>query len=77
MLSLAKLRVGQEAHQLSGVAESLDDSYTGAGEASGRWAGIGAERLGAGCDVKAFNTCRNSPRQAGMTVSMTSSPLGR
>jgi AAA domain len=28
----------------SGVAQSLDDYYTGAGEASGRWAGIGAER---------------------------------
>ena len=33
MLSIAKLRVGQEAYQLSGVAQSLDDYYTGAGEA--------------------------------------------
>ena len=53
MLSIAKLRVGQEAYQLSGVAQSLDDYYTGAGEATGRWAGIGAERLGLTGDVAA------------------------
>ena len=35
VLSIAKLRVGQEAYQLSGVAESLDAYYTGAGEAEG------------------------------------------
>lgn len=46
VLSVAKLRVGQEAYQLSGVAQSLDDYYTGAGEAAGRWVGAGAERLG-------------------------------
>ncbi|MFZ6003039.1 MAG: MobF family relaxase [Actinomycetota bacterium] len=46
MLSVAKLRVGQEAYQLSGVAQSLDDYYTGAGEAAGRWLGSGAELLG-------------------------------
>jgi conjugative relaxase-like TrwC/TraI family protein len=46
MLSISKLRVGQEAYQLSGVAQSLDDYYTGAGEASGRWVGTGAARLG-------------------------------
>jgi conjugative relaxase-like TrwC/TraI family protein len=51
VLSIAKLRVGQEAYQLSGVAQSLDDYYTGAGEASGRWAGIGAETLGLTGDV--------------------------
>lgn len=34
-----------------GVAESLNDYYTGAGEALGRWAGIGAERLGLTGDV--------------------------
>jgi conjugative relaxase-like TrwC/TraI family protein len=45
MLSIAKLRVGQEAYQLSGVAQSLDDYYTGAGEASGVWLGGGAGRL--------------------------------
>ncbi len=43
---MVKLRVGQEAYHLTGVAKSLDDYYTGAGEASGWWAGTGAERLG-------------------------------
>jgi conjugative relaxase-like TrwC/TraI family protein len=46
VLSIAKLRVGQEAYQLSGVAQSLDDYYTGRGEADGLWMGAGAERLG-------------------------------
>lgn len=46
MLSIAKLRVGQEAYHLSGVAQSLDDYYTGVGEAAGQWLGGGAERLG-------------------------------
>lgn len=46
MLSVAKLRVGQEAYQLSGVAQSLDDYYSGAGEAAGQWIGVGAELLG-------------------------------
>ena len=39
MLSLAKLRVGKESYWLSGVAESLDAYYTGAGEAPGVWVG--------------------------------------
>jgi hypothetical protein len=51
VLSVAKLRVGQEAYQLSGVAQSLDDYYTGAGEAAGRWAGARAERLGLSGEV--------------------------
>ncbi|MEX2290533.1 MAG: MobF family relaxase, partial [Mycobacteriales bacterium] len=51
VLSIAKLRVGQEAYQLSGVAQSLDDYYTGAGEAAGRWIGAGAERLGLAGEV--------------------------
>jgi len=46
VLSIAKLRVGQEAYQLSGVSQSLDDYYTGRGEADGLWMGAGAERLG-------------------------------
>ena len=45
MLSIAKLRVGQEAYHLSGVAQSLDAYYTGAGEANGVWVGGGAKRL--------------------------------
>lgn len=51
MLSIAKLRVGQEAYELSGVAQSLDDYYTGAGEAAGLWIGAGAERLGLAGEV--------------------------
>lgn len=35
VLSVVKLRVGQEAYHLTGVAKSLDDYYTGAGEATG------------------------------------------
>jgi TrwC relaxase len=46
MLSITKLRVGQEAYQLSGVAQSLDDYYTGAGEADGVSVGGGGARLG-------------------------------
>ena len=53
VLSLAKLRVGQEAYQLSGVAESLDAYYTGAGEAPGEWIGGGASRLGLDGEVAA------------------------
>ena len=53
MLSIAKLRVGQEAYHLSGVAQSLDDYYTGAGEAAGRWVGGGASRLGLTGEVSA------------------------
>ena len=46
VLSIAKLRVGQEAYHLSGVAQSLGDYYSGAGEAHGQWIGGGASRLG-------------------------------
>jgi conjugative relaxase-like TrwC/TraI family protein len=52
MLSIAKLRLGQEAYQLSGVAQSLDDYYTGAGETHGVWVGGGAGRLGLDGDVE-------------------------
>lgn len=58
MLSIAKLRVGSEAYQLTGVAKSLDDYYSGSGEAAGWWAGTGANVLGldgevAGDDLRA------------------------
>jgi conjugative relaxase-like TrwC/TraI family protein len=46
VLSVSRLRVGQEAYQLSGVAQSLDDYYTGAGETPGVWIGGGAAKLG-------------------------------
>lgn len=52
-MSIAKLRVGQEAYQLSGVAQSLDDYYIGSGEAAGTWIGAGAERLGLAWEVAA------------------------
>ncbi len=52
MLSIAKLRVGQEAYHLSGVAQSLDDYYTGAGESVGQWIGGGAARLDLTGDVR-------------------------
>ena len=53
MLSIAKLRVGQEAYHLSGVAESLDAYYTGSGEAAGQWVGGSAARLGLTGEVSA------------------------
>lgn len=53
VLSIAKLRVGSEAYQLSGVAQSLDDYYSGRGEAAGLWLGAGAERLGLSGEVAA------------------------
>ena len=63
VLSIAKLRVGQEAYQLSGVAQSLDDYYTGAGEASGRWVGIRALR-------GMWPTQRHQPTQVGWDLSL-------
>ncbi len=59
VLSVAKLRVGAEAYQLTGVAQSLDDYYSGSGEAEGWWAGVGARQLGldgpvAGDDLRAI-----------------------
>ena len=53
MLSIAKLRVGQEAYHLSGVAESLDAYYRGSGEAAGQWIGGSAARLGLPGEVSA------------------------
>jgi conjugative relaxase-like TrwC/TraI family protein len=51
VLSISPLRVGSEAYQLSGVAQSLDDYYSGRGEAAGSWAGRGAEHLGLSGEV--------------------------
>lgn len=51
MLSLWKLRVGVEAYYLAQVASGLDEYYTGAGEATGRWAGTSAAALGLAGDV--------------------------
>jgi conjugative relaxase-like TrwC/TraI family protein len=57
-MSLWKLRVGVESYYLAQVASGLDEYYTGAGEASGRWAGHGSALLGlvdevAGDDLRA------------------------
>ena len=51
VLHIEKLHVGQEAYQLSGVAQTLDDYYSGNGEAAGLWRGGGAHRLGLNGDV--------------------------
>lgn len=51
MLSLWKLRVGVESYYLAQVASGLDEYYTGAGEATGRWAGSGSPLLGLVDDV--------------------------
>jgi conjugative relaxase-like TrwC/TraI family protein len=45
-MSLWKLRVGVESYYLAQVASGLDEYYTGAGEASGRWTGGGSALLG-------------------------------
>ena len=44
-MSLWKLRVGAEAYYLAQIASGLDEYYTGAGEAPGRWVGSGSALL--------------------------------
>ena len=48
MLSIAKLRVGQEAYHLSGIAQSLDDcdQVTGAQEARAQRLDLSSARSG-------------------------------
>lgn len=46
MLSVAKLRLGQEAYYEQQVARGLDDYYAGRGESPGFWAGSGSAALG-------------------------------
>ena len=58
MMSLWKLRVGVESYYLAQIASGLDEYYTGAGEAAGRWAGSASALLGlegevAGDDLRA------------------------
>lgn len=48
VLSLWKLRVGAEDYYLSAVAKGIDDYYSGAGEARGRWIGSAASALNLG-----------------------------
>ena len=45
MLTIAKLAAGGEDYYLSTVAPTVEDYYTGEGEAPGRWIGRGAETL--------------------------------
>ena len=46
MLSIGKLRQGQERYYLNTVARGVEDYYLGSGEAPGRWTGRGAALLG-------------------------------
>lgn len=46
MLSIGKLGQGQENYYLESVAQGIEDYYTGAGEAPGRWTGSAARELG-------------------------------
>lgn len=50
-MSLWKLRVGVESYYLAQVASGLDEYYTGAGEATGRWVGSGSSLLGLSDEV--------------------------
>src|SRR5215213_8801505 len=57
-MSLWKLRVGVESYYLAQIASGLDEYYTGAGEAAGRWTGTGSALIGldgtvAGEDLRA------------------------
>lgn len=51
VLSIGKLGVDQEQYYLNAVAAGVEDYYRGAGEASGRWLGSGAGRLGLAGEV--------------------------
>src|SRR5436309_10450001 len=46
VLSVAKLKLGQEAYYEQQVARGLDDYYAGRGESPGIWAGSGSAGLG-------------------------------
>lgn len=67
--------MGQEAYQLSGVAQSLDAYYTGAGEVAGQWIGGGAGRLGLDGLVEADDLravlAGLAPRNGGLTPNGT------
>ncbi len=45
MLSIGKLGVGQADYYLQAVGQGIEDYYTGAGEAPGRWLGTAADEL--------------------------------
>ncbi len=52
MLSIGKLRAGQEGYYLAAVAHGVEDYYTEAGEVPGRWVGTGAEELDLAGEVR-------------------------
>jgi len=51
MLSIGKLRAGQEGYYLASVGHGVEDYYTEAGEVPGRWVGVGADELGLAGEV--------------------------
>jgi conjugative relaxase-like TrwC/TraI family protein len=53
MLSIGKIRSGQEAYYSRQVAAGRDDYYSGKGEAPGEWSGRGAAELGLAGEVDA------------------------
>src|SRR4051795_10935273 len=52
VLSIGKLGQGQANYYLESVAQGIEDYYTGAGEAPGRWLGSAARELGMGGEVE-------------------------
>jgi conjugative relaxase-like TrwC/TraI family protein len=52
VLSIGKLGQGQADYYLESVAQGIEDYYTGAGEAPGRWLGSAARELGMGGEVE-------------------------
>ena len=53
MLSIGKLAAGSEGYYLASVARGAEDYYLHAGEAPGRWVGVGAGELGLASEVAA------------------------
>jgi conjugative relaxase-like TrwC/TraI family protein len=52
VLSIGKLGQGQANYYIESVAQGIEDYYTGAGEAPGRWLGSGTRELGMGGEVE-------------------------
>ena len=53
MLSIGKLGVGQADYYLQAVGQGIEDYYTGAGEAPGRWLGAASDELRLSGEVEA------------------------
>lgn len=51
MLTIGKLGHGQADYYLQAVAQGIEDYYSGAGEAPGRWTGTASNQLGASGEV--------------------------